>query len=97
MATQLPVLADRPASSVLLGTASAAVKDRNAKKKLLRRTGKDYSQLYRRTFQAMFGLLNLWIGVKFYFWVRVFEVNAVAETTRVANTDATPTIAPRTI
>lgn len=43
------------------------------KKKLIRRGDVDRSQLYRRSFQAAFVLLNLWIGAKFYFWVRQFE------------------------
>jgi polyferredoxin len=33
----------------------------------------DRSQLYRRSFQAAFLVLNLWLGAKFYFWVRQFE------------------------
>jgi len=47
----------------------------NAKprKKLIRRTGRDRSQMLRRSFQAAFLLLNLWIGAAFYFWVRQFE------------------------
>ena len=44
-----------------------------AKKKLIRRTEIDRSQLYRRTFQGVFLLLNLWLGTKFYFWVHQFE------------------------
>ena len=43
------------------------------KKKLVRRTDRDYSQLARRSFQAAFLLLNLWLGSIFYFWVRQFE------------------------
>ena len=43
------------------------------KKKLVRRTERDYSQLARRSFQAAFLLLNLWLGTIFYFWVRQFE------------------------
>ncbi len=43
------------------------------KKKLLRRTDHDYSQITRRSFQAAFLLLNVWIGGIFYFWVRQFE------------------------
>jgi len=43
------------------------------KKKLIRRTDVDRSQLYRRSFQGAFLLLNLWLGAKFYFWVRQFE------------------------
>jgi polyferredoxin len=43
------------------------------KKKLIRRTDHDYSQLARRSFQGAFLLLNIWIGGIFYFWVRQFE------------------------
>jgi polyferredoxin len=43
------------------------------KKKLIRRTDRDYSQLTRRSFQGAFLLLNVWIGSMFYFWVRQFE------------------------
>jgi polyferredoxin len=47
------------------------------KKKLIRRMDVDRSQLYRRTFQGAFLVLNLWLGVKFYFWVRQFEVGVI--------------------
>ena len=43
------------------------------KKKLIRRTDRDYSQTVRRSFQGAFLLLNVWIGSIFYFWVRQFE------------------------
>lgn len=43
------------------------------KKKLVRRTDHDYSQVTRRSFQIAFLLLNVWIGGIFYFWVRQFE------------------------
>src|ERR1700690_920554 len=43
------------------------------KKKLVRRTDRDYSQLARRTFRAAFLPLNLWLGSIFYFWARQFE------------------------
>ena len=46
-------------------------------KKLIRRTDVDRSQVYRRSFQAAFFVLNLWLGAKFYFWVRQFEVGVV--------------------
>jgi polyferredoxin len=48
---------------------------RKPKKKLLRRTGRDYSQPLRRTIQAAFLLLNIYLGAVFYFWVRHFETN----------------------
>src|SRR5208337_233475 len=44
-----------------------------SKKKLIRRTDRDHSQITRRSFQAAFLLLNVWIGGVFYFWVRQFE------------------------
>jgi polyferredoxin len=48
-----------------------------AKKKLIRRTDRDYSQLVRRRFQGAFLLLNVWIGGIFYLWVRQFEPGGV--------------------
>jgi len=47
------------------------------KKKLIRRTDTDRSQLYRRSFQGAFLLLNLWLGAKFYLWARQFEVGVI--------------------
>ncbi|MBZ5665562.1 MAG: 4Fe-4S binding protein [Acidobacteriia bacterium] len=49
-----------------------------AKKKLVRRTDRDYSQIMRRSFQVAFLLLNIWIGSIFYFWVRQFEPGGTA-------------------
>ena len=49
-----------------------------AKKKLIRRTDHDYSQVVRRGFQGAFLLLNVWIGGLFYFWVRQFEPGGAA-------------------
>jgi polyferredoxin len=43
------------------------------KKKLVRRTARDYSQQLRRGFQIAFLILNVWLGTQFYFWVRHFE------------------------
>ena len=43
------------------------------KKKLVRRTERDYSQQLRRGFQIAFLILNVWLGAQFYFWVRHFE------------------------
>jgi polyferredoxin len=45
----------------------------SAKKKLIRRTDKDYSQSLRRGYQVLFLLLNVWLGAQFYLWVRHFE------------------------
>ena len=47
------------------------------KKRLIRRTDVDRSQVYRRSFQGAFLLLNLALGAKFYFWVRQFEAGMV--------------------
>jgi polyferredoxin len=43
------------------------------KKKLIRRAGEDRSQLLRRAVQAGFFLLNVWIAVQFYLFVRYYE------------------------
>ena len=45
----------------------------NPKKKLVRRSDRDYSQILRRSFQGAFLALNVWIGTQFYYWVRQFE------------------------
>jgi len=59
--------------------ASATETATKPKKKLVRRTGVDRSQMYRRSFQGAFLLLNLALGAKFYFWVRQFEIGMVNE------------------
>jgi polyferredoxin len=46
------------------------------KKKLIRRTAPDRSQRIRLIVQSAFILLNVFLGVKFYFFVRYFETNA---------------------
>jgi polyferredoxin len=58
-----------PAVPVAPGPEAAA----KAKKKLVRRTDRDRSQITRHSFQLAFLVLNIWIGSKFYFWVRQFE------------------------
>lgn len=77
MATQVPLT--QPPK--LAGDAFAiAVKSKpvpKPRKKLIRRTDVDRSQLYRRSFQAAFLLLNVWLGTNFYFWVRQFEVGVI--------------------
>lgn len=45
----------------------------SAKKKLLRRVAADHSQTLRQSAQAAFLLLNVWIGIQFYAFVRHFE------------------------
>ncbi|HVO64764.1 MAG TPA: 4Fe-4S binding protein [Terriglobales bacterium] len=50
------------------------------KKKLVRRTDRDISQLLRRSYQALFLLMNIWLGGIFYLWVRQFETRNVTGT-----------------
>jgi len=47
------------------------------RKKLIRRIEPDYSQAFRRVFQGVFLLLNLWIGAQFYLWVRWAETGGL--------------------
>ncbi len=66
----------RPITPSILFPEPAAPRPKPAaktKKKLIRRTDRDRSQITRRSFQAAFLLLNVWIGSIFYFWVRQFE------------------------
>src|SRR5215469_16392286 len=44
-----------------------------AKKKLIRRRDRDYSQALRRGYQFAFLLMNAWLGGQFYVWVRHYE------------------------
>ena len=44
-----------------------------ARKKLIRRDDRDHSQPLRVTVQILFAILNVWIGVQFYLWVRWAE------------------------
>ena len=76
MATQVhsEIIPDTPSEVVdapLQRPAKLAPKPR---KKLVRRTDRDYSQIVRRSFQGAFLLLNVWIGSIFYSWVRQFEL-----------------------
>lgn len=58
------------------------------KKKLIRRTDRDYSQDLRRGFQLAFLILNIWIGTQFYFWVRHYETGgATAAVSRPAGVE----------
>ena len=54
------------------------VRSAKAKKKLVRRTDRDYSQQLRRTFQFVFLAWNIYLGALFYTWVRHFESSAVS-------------------
>ena len=50
------------------------------KKKLVRRTKRDYSQVLRRSYQGAFLLMNIYLGGVFYFWVKQFESGRGAAT-----------------
>lgn len=49
---------------------------KSPRKKLARRALPDHSQALRRGFQFAFLALNVWLGAKFYFWVRALESGA---------------------
>jgi polyferredoxin len=48
------------------------------KKKLIRRTDRDYSQKLRLGFQGAFLALNVWLGTQFFFWVRHYETSGAS-------------------
>jgi polyferredoxin len=60
---------------------------KKAKKKLIRRTDRDYSQILRRSYQLAFLLMNVWIGGMFYFWVRHFETGTQNSLSRPAGVE----------
>jgi len=77
METPIP-LPEQPELPAVLPCAIAIAKPSvKPKKRLIKRTESDRSQLYRRSFQGAFLVLNLWLGVKFYSWVRQFEVGVI--------------------
>lgn len=52
------------------------------KKAFRKRTGRDWSQQIRFAVQVAFLLLNVWIGVEFYFWVKAHETGNVPPVSR---------------
>ncbi len=64
-------LEDACETKVLRGETTKQAKP--VRKKLIRRDDRDYSQLLRFTVQILFAVLNVWIGVQFYLWVRWAE------------------------
>lgn len=50
-----------------------AAPSQTTRKKLVKRAPQDRSQALRRTFQFVFLLLNVWIGIEFYLFVRYYE------------------------
>ena len=67
--------------------ASAPEAARAAKKKLMRRSVRDRSQLLRRSFQSAFLALNVYLGVVFYLWVRAYETGVVPHVARPAGVE----------
>jgi len=55
--------------------ALAETRSQAEKKKLVRRMAPDRSQRIRHIVQGAFVVLNGWIGIQFYLWVRYFEHN----------------------
>ena len=78
MATQASIPGSTERVSSLKASEALRTVPARPKKKLIRRIGHDYSNIYRRSFQGAFLLLNLWIGTRFYTWVRQFEVGPAA-------------------
>ena len=75
MATQLhtEIVSHIPPSLLADNLRLPSSKPLGKKKKLVRRTDRDYSQVLRRSFQVAFLLMNVWLGGLFYVWVRHFE------------------------
>jgi polyferredoxin len=82
MATQLhneiipdheSILAARTSAPDELHFSSPKRAPMKVKKKLIRRTDRDYSQGLRRGYQFAFFLMNVWLGGQFYLWVRHYE------------------------
>jgi polyferredoxin len=66
------------AAQEAVGTAApflleAKNKSKPARKQLVRRDDREYSQPLRFALQLFLGALNLWIGIQFYLWVRWAE------------------------
>lgn len=67
--------------------APAALPRQRAKKRLVRRLGRDHSQAIRRGFQLAFLTLNIYLGLVFYFWVRGYETGSVPGLARPAGVE----------
>lgn len=57
------------------------------KKQFIRRRSQDRSQAVRLTLQLAFLLLNLWMGLEFYLWVRGFETGKIIVAERPAGVE----------
>jgi polyferredoxin len=84
MATQVRTasIPDLPVSMLPIQTET-----KSRKKKLVRRSGRDYSQALRRSYQIAFLLVNVWIGSIFYWWVRQFEAGGGTTLSRPAGVE----------
>lgn len=71
-----------PLSPTLPAPEAATFPPVKSKKKLVRRSERDYSQTLRRGFQFTFLLWNLYLGRTFYLWVLHFETSHPASTSR---------------
>jgi polyferredoxin len=56
-----------------VATATTPHASHTEKKKLIRRSQPDRSQKIRHAVQAAFVLLNAWLGIQFFLWVRFYE------------------------
>ena len=70
--TQMEIIPEIPQAAFI----SAIKPQKSPKKKLIRRTERDHSQVLRRSFQFAFLLLNVYLGATFYYWVRQFETES---------------------
>jgi polyferredoxin len=60
---------------------------RKPRKRLVRRTQREYSQVLRRSYQALFLVMNVWLGGRFYLWVRQFETGNITGIARPAGVE----------
>ncbi|MGA7559477.1 MAG: 4Fe-4S binding protein [Terriglobales bacterium] len=70
---QTAIPSEIPLTLIPVPVEPGPVSPAKVKKKLVRRSDRDRSQIMRRSFQGGFLLLNVWISSIFYFWVRQFE------------------------
>lgn len=81
MGTQIqkPVIVPPPAA-ILRNWKLSSSRSKQAipKKKLIRRRDRDYSQALRRGYQFAFLLMNVWLGSRFYLWVRQYETGGTS-------------------
>src|ERR1700746_3047896 len=88
MGTQLHTDLITQSDSILMTLLPATTSvSRKPKKKLIRRTDRDYSQSLRRCYTATFLILNVWLGTQFYFWVRHFETGGPVYVSRPAGVE----------